>query len=172
MGSLSPRFQSPQPLHEEHDLAGFDSGEPDLDRWLQQQAHKNEQGGGSRTYVICPDKSKMVIGYYCLATGAISRGMTTSRVRRNMPDPVPVMVWGRLAIDRKYQGQGLGSALLRDAILRTTQAAQIAGIRAILVHAISEQAKQFYLDRGFLASPTDAMTLMLPLADADHILRT
>jgi predicted N-acetyltransferase YhbS len=80
-----------------------------------------------------------------------------------MPDPIPVMVLGRLAVDKEHQGQKLGEALLRDAILRILQAADIAGIKAILVHAISEEAKKFYLDRGFILSPTDSMTLVLPL---------
>ncbi len=88
------------------------------------------------------------------------------RVRRNMPDPVPVMVIGRLAIDQSMQGQGLGPALLRDAILRTLQAAEIAGIRAILVHAISERAKRFYERWGFVSSPVEPMTLMITVAEA------
>jgi GNAT superfamily N-acetyltransferase len=87
-----------------------------------------------------------------------------------MPNPVPVMVIGRLAIDLRFQGQGIGSALLRDAVLRTAHAAEIAGIRALLVHAISESAKRFYVKSGFIASPVDPMTLMISIADAIHAL--
>jgi GNAT superfamily N-acetyltransferase len=93
-----------------------------------------------------------LIGYYCLANGAIAQNAATGRVKRNMPDPIPVMVIGRLTIDQRWQGQGIDKALLRDVILRVLQAAKIAGIRAILVHAISVDAKQFYEKCGFVAS--------------------
>ena len=107
-----------------------------------------------------------VVGYYALATGAVAQAFATRRVRRNMPDPVPVMVLGRLAVDRAYQGRGIGVGLLRDAILRTLQAAELGGIRAVLVHAISEEAKRFYERYGFVVSPLDPMTLMITIADA------
>ena len=109
---------------------------------------------------------KRVVGYYALAAGAVAHAEAPGRVRRNMPDPVPVMVIGRLAIDQTAQGQALGSALLRDAVLRIVQAAEIAGIRAILVHAISERAKRFYEKSGFVASPIEPMTLMITVAEA------
>ncbi|MCT7992235.1 GNAT family N-acetyltransferase [Laspinema sp. C5] len=111
-----------------------------------------------------------MIAYYCLANGAVAQITATGRVRRNMPDPIPVIVIGRLAVDRHWQGKGIGSALLRDAILRTLQAAEIAGIRAILVHAISEDAKQFYEKCGFTASPINPMTLMVTVKDAKKAL--
>ena len=101
-----------------------------------------------------------------------AQATAAGRVRRNMPDPVPVMVLGRLAVDRAYQGRGLGEGLLRDAILRTLQAAELGGIRAILVHAISEEAKRFYERHGFVASPVDPMTLMITVADAEKALRS
>ena len=94
----------------------------------------------------------------------------TGRVRRNMPDPVPVMVLGRLAVDRNYQGGGIANGLLRDAILRTLQVARMAGIGALLVHAISPEAKRFYEYCGFLASSVDPMTLMITVADAERAL--
>jgi GNAT superfamily N-acetyltransferase len=106
------------------------------------------------------------VGYYALAAGAAAHVNTPGRVRRNMPNPVPVMVIGRLAIDLQFQGQGVGSALLRDAVLRTLQAAEIAGIRAILVHTISEGAKRFYEKSGFIPSPIDPMTLMITVKSA------
>ena len=113
-----------------------------------------------------------VVGYYALATGAVAQATATGRVRRNMPDPVPVMVLGRLAVDRVYQDRGLGTGLLRDAVLRTLQAAEFGGIRAILVHAISDDAKRFYERHGFVESPVDPMTLMLTIADAKRALGT
>jgi len=125
---------------------------------------KNESEGASRTYVLCA--GEVVVAYYCLANGAVAQTIATGRVRRNMPDPIPVMVIGRLAVDRHWQSKGIGRAMLRDAILRTLQAAEIAGIRAILVHAISEDAKQFYEKCGFTASAIDPMTLMVKVNDA------
>jgi GNAT superfamily N-acetyltransferase len=156
-------LRPPELLNAAHAIADFDSGNPTLDEWLKQRALKNAAESASRTYVVC---AGAVVGYYCLANGAVASTAATGRVRRNMPDPIPVMVIGRLAIDQRWQGQGLGRSLLRDAILRTLQAAEIAGIRAILVHAISDEAKQFYLNCGFAVSPIEPMTLMLKVSDA------
>ena len=133
---------APEHLSAEHDLSTFESGIPALDDWLKRRALANEDSGASRTYVVSANGK--VIGYYALATGAVILHAATGRARRNMPDPIPVMILGRLAVDKAHQGQGVGRALLRDAILRTLQAAAIGGIRAILVHAISEDAKRFY----------------------------
>jgi GNAT superfamily N-acetyltransferase len=155
---------APQKLQRDHDLSSFDSGSPVLDDWLRRRALLNQESGASRTYVICA--GGRVIGYYALAAGVVAQAEATGRAGRNMPDPVPVMVLGRLAIDSRYHNRGLGRALLRDAILRTMQAADIAGIRAILVHAISEDAKRFYERCGFQPAPVDPMTLMITLRDA------
>lgn len=154
----------PEKLSVGHDLAGFDCGEAVLDDWLRRRALANEESGSSRTYVV--SAAKRVVGYYTLAVGAVAHTGAPGRVKRNMPDPVPVMVLGRLAVDKDFQGRGIGSGLLRDAVLRTVQAAEIAGIRAILVHAISEAAKRFYQDYGFIASPIDPMMVMITLAEA------
>ncbi len=159
LGQLSP----PEKLNSLHQIETFDSGNSQLDEWLKRRALKNESEGASRTYVLCDRQA--VIAYYCLATGAIAQTAATGKVRRNMPDPIPVMVIGRLAVDRNCQGRGIGRALLRDAIHRTLQAAEIAGIRAILVHAISEDAKQFYQKCGFTVSPMEPMTLMVKVSD-------
>ncbi len=153
----------PEKLNSLHQIETFDSGNSQLDEWLKRRALKNESEGASRTYVLCDRQA--VIAYYCLATGAVAQTAATGKVRRNMPDPIPVMVIGRLAVDRNWQGCGIGRALLRDAILRTLQAAEIAGIRAILVHAISEDAKQFYQKCGFTVSPMEPMTLMVKVSD-------
>ncbi|HUE00966.1 MAG TPA: GNAT family N-acetyltransferase [Bryobacteraceae bacterium] len=154
----------PEKLSARHNLASFDSGEPALDDWLRRRAERNEASGASRTYVICA--SGRVVGYYTLATGAVTHSEAPGRIRRNMPDPVPVIILGRLPVDKAFHGQGMGAGLLRDAVLRIVQAADIAGIRAILVHAISEEAKRFYEKYGFVASPVDPMTLMITLAEA------
>ena len=158
----------PEKLTPDHDISSFDSGVPQLDDWLKRRALANEGGGASRTYVVCA--GGRVVGYYALANGAVAHNEVTGKVRRNMPEPIPVMVLGRLAIDRAYQGRRLGASLLRDAILRTLQAADIAGIRAILVHAISEDAKKFYERCGFVPSPVDPMTLMITVAEAKKAL--
>jgi GNAT superfamily N-acetyltransferase len=158
----------PEHLTAAHDVSAFDSGVPDLDDWLRKRALANEETGASRTYVVCA--RARVVGYYALASGGVAQGQALGRVRRNMPDPVPVMILGRLAVDRAWQGRSLGRGLLRDAVLRTLQAAEIGGIRAILVHAISEDAKRFYERYGFRDSPVDPMTLMITVADAEKAL--
>jgi GNAT superfamily N-acetyltransferase len=114
--------------------------------------------------VVCA--GQQVVGYYALAVGAVAHAEAPGRVRRNMPDPVPVMIIGRLAVHKHFQGRRIGPGLLRDAVLRTLQAADIAGVRAILVHAISEQARRFYEDCGFIASSIDPMTLMITVVEA------
>lgn len=168
--SADARLSVPEKLNLSHDLSQFQCGEPALDEWLRRRALPNEQSGASRTYVI--SAGRRVVGYYALASGAVAHANAPGRVRRNMPDPIPVMVIGRLAMDVKFQGRGLGPALLRDAILRTLQAAEIAGIRAILVHAISERAKLFYEKCGFSASPIDPMTLMVTVKEAAKMFAT
>jgi GNAT superfamily N-acetyltransferase len=157
-------LSAPEKLRFDHDLSEFECGEPALDDWLRRRAWQNEESGASRTYVVC--SGKQVVGYYALAVGAVAHEQSPGRVRRNMPDPVPVMIIGRLAVHRDYQGRKIGPALLRDAVLRTLQAAEIAGIRAILVHAISDRARQFYEACGFSPSPMDTMTLMITMVEA------
>jgi GNAT superfamily N-acetyltransferase len=164
MSTQNDRPNAPEKLSLDHDLSQFQCGEPTLDEWLKKRALLNEKSGASRTYVVC--MGRRVVAYYALAAGAVAHVDAPGRVRRNMPDPVPVMVIGRLAIDQSIQGQGTGPALLRDAILRTLQAADIAGIRAILVHAISERAKRFYEKWGFVSSPVEPLTLMITVAEA------
>lgn len=158
------KLSPPEKLNLSHQIDNFDSGNSQLDDWLKRRAWKNELEGASRTYVLCV--GKLVVAYYCLANGAVAQTIAPGQVRRNMPDPIPVMVIGRLAVDRQWQNQGIGRAMLRDAILRTLQASEIAGIRAILVHAISEDAKLFYQKYGFAASEIDPMILIVKVSDA------
>lgn len=155
----------PLPLSTEHLLTEFSSGESTLDRWLKQRAMRNERSGSSRTYVVSVDNQ--VIAYYYIATGSISQTIAPSGIRRNSPDPIPIMVLGRLAVDSRWQNKGIGKALLRDAILRTVQVSEIAGVKALLVHALSKSAAEFYEAHGFHQSPNSSGTLFLPLSQVD-----
>jgi GNAT superfamily N-acetyltransferase len=156
------QLSAPLSLTATHLLAGFDCGEPSLDDWLKRRALTNHLNGASRTFVVVnPDRC--VLGYYALAVGAIAHQEATSAVRRNMPDPVPVMVLARLAVDARAQGIKLGAALLQDAVARVQSVAENTGVRALLVHALNERARQFYEHYGFRVSPVHPMILMLPL---------
>lgn len=156
-------LRAPEPLTPEHDIAGFDCGVASLDHWLQRRAAANQASGASRTYVVCEDIR--VVGYYALASSAVAPGAAPGRFRRNMPDPVPVVVLGRLAVATSHRGAGLGRALFQDAALRVVHAADAIGIRGLVVHALSEEAKAFYLRLGLDESPLDPMTLMVTVAD-------
>jgi GNAT superfamily N-acetyltransferase len=159
---MSPRLLAPQPLGAGHRLDGFSCGETSLDEWLRRRALINQTNGASRTFVVS-DEMGQVLGYYALAAGAVSHQDSPGSIRRNMPDPVPVMVLARLAVDRRVQGQHLGGALLNDALQRAVSVAHNIGVRAMLVHALNDQAQRFYRHYGFVPSPVYPMTLMLPL---------
>ena len=133
---------SPEPITASHHTESFACGIPVLDEWLRRRALKNEVSGASRTFVICQDRQ--VVGYYTLATGSVEHRDVPGKIRRNMPNPIPVMVLGRLAVDQEQQHAGLGRGLLKDAVLRTLTVSQHAGVKALLVHALSEDAKRFY----------------------------
>jgi GNAT superfamily N-acetyltransferase len=154
---------APVLLDDRHQLDAFDCSVPALDEWLRRRARGNAASGASHTYVATEGNS--VVGYYALAAGAVDVTSAPGRFRRNMPDPIPIVVLGRLAIDRSQQGKGLGRALLRDAGLRVVQAAGIIGVRGVLVDAISDEAKAFYLALGMVVSPINPMVLMVTLAD-------
>jgi GNAT superfamily N-acetyltransferase len=162
MGKVK-RLSFPELLPDHHDIAPFHSGETSLDAWLARRARANQVSGASRTYVVCYDKR--VIGYYALASGVVAVEAAPGRFRRNMTNPIPVAVLARLAVDENWQGHGIGRALFRDAAHRVAHAADAIGIRGIVVHAISERAKSFYLALGFTPSPQDPMTLMVTLSD-------
>jgi GNAT superfamily N-acetyltransferase len=153
--------QAPELLNDSHKLEDFTCGELVLDDWLKKRARPNQTSGASRTYVVA--EGERVIGYYCLSSGAVAAVDAPGGIRRNMPDPIPMAILGRLAIDQNFQGQGIGTALLRDAVLRAGQAASIMGIRGILVHALGEKAKAFYESLGFKSSPNAPLTLILSL---------
>jgi GNAT superfamily N-acetyltransferase len=160
---LTLQLSPPELLAASHRLDDFECGEAILDAWLKRRALANQLSGASRSFVVT-DQDGRVCGYYAMSAGAVSHQLATSGVRRNMPDPVPVMVLARLAVDRKAQGLHLGAALLQDAINRAVAVAQNAGVRAVLVHALHEKAKSFYEHYGFQPSPMHPMTLMLRLS--------
>jgi GNAT superfamily N-acetyltransferase len=157
------RIAPPAPLTEAHRLDGFRCDQPALEAWLKQRARKNQIEGASRTFVVCGTDDADVVGYYCLAAGAVIRESAPGAVRRNMPDPIPVVVLGRLAVHSSWQGQGLGAGLLRDAVLRCLRVSEEMGIRALLAHALHDEAKRFYLHHGFVDSPIEPLTVMLRL---------
>lgn len=154
----------PVPLDGKHDVSAFDCGEPSLNAWLKGRALRNQETGATRTFVLAQDTG--VIAYHALAAGSVHRAAATARARRKAPEPIPALVLGRLAVDLGWQNRGLGGQLLRDAVLRAVQAADMVGIRVMLVHALSEEAKAFYVRRGFRPSPIDPMTVMITLAEA------
>lgn len=177
MGEL----KAPELLHEDHDLSRFCSGEDSLDHWLIHRALDNQLSGASRTFVLCYTdsfakkimaqaeyfKHNQVIAYYCLASGSVMYQQAPGQIKRNMPNPIPVVILGRLAVCVDFQGHGLGRALLKDAVLRTIKLSQEVGVRALLAHALTLSAKAFYEQHGFLVSPLEPMTLMLPLPKHD-----
>ena len=159
---MSLQLSAPQPLLPAHLFDEFDCGEAVLNDWLKRRAGANQLSGARRTFVVV-DQNQRIFGYYAMAAGAVSLQMATSSVRRNMPDPVPVMVLARLAVDQRAQGIKLGASLLQDAVNRAVVVSHNAGVRALLVHALHERAKQFYAHYGFQVSPAHPMTLMLRL---------
>lgn len=156
---------APVPLQAFHDVSHFSCGVESLDIWLKQRALKNQVSGASRTFVLCEENNAKVLAYYALASSAVVAKTATGRLRRNMPDPIPVVVLGRLAIDQSLQGKGIGRALVRDACVRIVAASETIGIRGMLVHALSLEAKAFYQQVGFEPSPLDPMTLMATIND-------
>mgnify|MGYP000892163761 CR=1 FL=1 len=162
-------ISAPEPLNTFHDVSDFDCGKPSLNVWIRAKALRNELCHASRTYVIC--KEKTVVGYYALASGSVEHENTPSTIRRNMPTSIPVTILARLAIDKSYHRMKLGSSLLKDAILRTYQVSEIVGVRAMLVHALSDKAKEFYAQYGFKSSPIDDKTLFLSIKEINQLIK-
>jgi predicted N-acetyltransferase YhbS len=159
--------EAPVPLNQSHDLASFDCGNIELSDWLKKKALKNQISGASKTFVVCDNKR--VVAYYSLAAGSIEHQFVNAKVKRNQPNPIPVVILGRLAVDKTYQNKGLGLDLVKNAIQRVFTASEAIGIRAILVHAIDESAKRFYEQKcGFTPSGFQDKTLMLLLTDIEQ----
>ena len=156
-------------LRPDHPVEGFDCGHDQLNRYLLRYAWQNQQAGASQTYVGIVDDT--VVGFYTLAVGQVNREEAPSRLSKGLArHPVPIMLLARLGVDRGWQGQGIGKALLKDAMLRTLQAADIAGIRAFAVHAKDEDARRFHEHFDFIPSPTDPMHLFVLLKDVRRII--
>ena len=159
---MTAKLSAPQPLQTKHRLKAFACGEASLDDWLRRRALSNQMNGASRTFVTATATNEAV-AYYALATGAVARSEAPGRIRRNMPNPIPMIVLTRLAVDQRYQGLQLGGALLQDAVKRAVAVSHNAGVRALIVHALNDRAGRFYAHYGFKPSPVTPMTFMLPL---------
>lgn len=157
-------YSSPVLLDESHRLDEFTCSHPSLEVWLKRQARKNHASGASRVFVVATEDSKAVVAYYAIAAGSVLRASAPGRLSRNMPEPIPIALLGRLAVHRDHAGRGLGAALLQEAVVRAQRLAGEIGIRALLCHAIDEQAAGFYQHHGFMPSPIGPLTVMLPLA--------
>lgn len=154
---------SPVPLSAHHNTSNFDCGVEQLTVWLRRRAMSNQLSGASRTYVVC--RGNDVVGYYALATGSVERQSVRSAVARQMPEQIPVILLARLALDRSLHGQGFGADLLQDALGRCLQIADIAGVRAVLVHAIDDKAASFYRRHGFRPCPVSDLTMTVTIKD-------
>jgi predicted N-acetyltransferase YhbS len=152
------------PLTATHLVTDFDCGVDSLNEWLGKRAWKNQVIGASRTFVV--NEGGTILGYYCLSSAAIDRIELPKAKQRNMPDPIPAALIGRLAVDLRYQGRKIGMSLLQDAVCRIVAASQTIGIAYILVHALDDGAKRFYENNGFVAIPEQPLTLFLPVATA------
>lgn len=165
-------YTPPRPITERDDTNTFSCGDSGLDDWLRRRALPNERGRASRTFVTCPPESPLsVVGYYALAAGSVTSASVPGRVRRNMPDPIPVVILARLAVDIHHQGNGLGSSLLQDALPRVIAAGQQIGIRAMVVHALNTKASDFYASLGFAPALPGTLTYVATIDDLITTLR-
>lgn len=161
-----PRFGDPEPLRRDHVVEGFDCGRASLNLWLVRHARQAAAAGSARTYVVLDAEQARVVGYHALTAAGLEREAATARIIKGMPQyPIPVVLLARLAVDLSVSGRGLGAWLLRDAMTRTLAAAETIGVRAMLVHAVDEEAAAFYLRHGLEASPTDPRHLMILIKD-------
>lgn len=164
-----PHQKSPlskvEPISDRHDVSRFDcGGHESLNDWLKRFALTNQKNESARTYVV--HRNGWVVGYYSISAGSVSVEEAPTRISKGLArHPIPVILLARLAVDKDERGTGLGKALLKDALLRIAQAADIVGARAVLVHAIDEPAKKFYLHFNFEPSPTHELQLMLLMKD-------
>lgn len=159
-------FKGPELLTAAHDVSRFDCGMAPLNTWLQKHALPNQESRATRTVVVCADKR--VVGYYALAAGSVVHQEATGRVRRNMPEPIPMALLGRLAVDTSAQGFGVGAGLLRDGLLRVLQAADLLGIRGVMVDALDDNAKRFYERFGFRPSAAIPLKLMVTMQEIER----
>ena len=161
MGTV--KYSSPQRISGEHIVENFDCGETSLNDWLKKRALKNDLGDASRTYVVCCDDK--VVAYYSLHLGCIQHSEAVRKIKRNMPDPIPAIVLGRLAVDASHQGKGLARALIKDMFLRAIQISDLAGTKAVLVKVLNDKVTAFYQSFGFVQSKTDPLLLMKAISE-------
>lgn len=158
LAALSP----PAPFQASHDVTRFDCGKVALNDWICDTALRSE-GRTARCYVVT--QRNLVVGYYCLAAGAVQHEGAPRKLRQNSPDPIPVVIIGRLAVDKTLQGRGLGRGMLKDALARVTKASDMVGARAVIVHAVDQESVPFYARYGFRAFPMGNQTLYLTIED-------
>lgn len=162
-------LKKPEPLNKDHDLTDFNSNSPELDEWLKKHAFQAKMSGSANTFIVADDH--FVVGFYSLAVGQVDSREVSERVKKGMGKyPIPVVVLARLAVRHASQGMGIGKGMLKDAILKTLQIADHGGVRALLVHAIDENANAFYKRFGFEPSPLREGQLLLLLKDAKKII--
>ncbi|MBV9023740.1 MAG: GNAT family N-acetyltransferase [Streptomycetaceae bacterium] len=164
------QWKRPETLSRIHDTQQFSCGDPALGQWLKQYALTNHRSGAARVFVATVDEDR-VAGYYCLSTASASKGALPERVGKAMPEPVPLILLGRLAVDQEHQGGGLGAGLLRDAMQRALSIADNIGVRALITHAANDTAAKFYERFGFVPSPTDELHMVVMLKDVQAILQ-
>ena len=162
--SRSDRLTKPEELNRDHDVSAFCCGRESLDDWLKNRALKSNMAGDSRVFVIC-NRSGEVVGYYAVSAGSVRRHDAVGKIKRNAPDPIPMALIGRLAVRVDLQGHGVGPALLRDAVLRISQASEHIGVKGVLVHALDEEAARFYARMGFRPSTASDRHLVISLKD-------
>lgn len=159
------KLLAPEKLTAEHNIAEFECEHLSMTNWLLRRALDNQSKGASQCYVVCDDepKGKPVVGFYSLSAGSVEHVIAPRALKKNMPNPIPVVLLGRLAVHTEYQRRGIGVGMLKDAILRSIRAAQGIGAAALLCHAIDANARDFYLKHGFVRSPVEDLTVMLGL---------
>jgi GNAT superfamily N-acetyltransferase len=159
-------YVGPELLTGDHALTGFDCGEPALNDWLTRRAAANQQTGTSRTWVVTEVASSRVVAYYASSTAAVLRQLAPRALGRGPPAEIPAILLGRMAVDSRRQGRGLGAALLKHFMLKAMQVSASVGVRLVLVHAKDDDAKSFYAHYGFVESPIDPLTLMMLIAES------
>ena len=160
-------FLRPRPITSEDDCSRFSCGETSLDTWIQLRAIKNEKAGASRTFITIERISGDIAGYYCLSASSLARADASSALRMNMPEPIPVILIGRLALDQRYASLGLGASLLKDALSKGIEASRAVGARAFIVHALNDSAEAFYRRFGFGLVPESARVMYILVQDAE-----
>jgi GNAT superfamily N-acetyltransferase len=163
-------YGGPTLLTGEHRLEGFDCGEPALDDWLTRRALGNQAAGTSRTWVVIDKPTRMVVAYYASSTASVMRAAAPRRIARDQPADLPAILLGRIAVDSRHQGKGLGGAMLKHFMTKAIEVSAIVGVRLVLVHAKDEQAKAFYQHHGFIGLPIDPLTLMMLLPSTARVM--